>query len=115
MPKKKTAVKEKKESKKLSQEDYEKQVLELAGKGLTAEKIGENLRREGIHSKEYTKTISKILKEKKVYINPDLKNISEKLERSKKHCGKNKQDKRAKREIVRYVSKNKILDKYNKK
>jgi ribosomal protein S15P/S13E len=101
MPKKKTAVKEKKEAKKLSQEDYEKKVLELAGKGLTAEKIGENLRKEGIHSKEYNKTISKILKEKKAYINPDLKNISEKLEKSKKHCEKNKQDKRAKREVDR--------------
>lgn len=93
-----------KEHKKLTQEEYEKQVLEIAGKGITSEKIGETLRKEGIHPKEYSKSISKILKENKAYVNPDIKNISEKLEKIKLHYQKNKQDKRAKREIDRLSS-----------
>jgi ribosomal protein S15P/S13E len=95
---------EKKEAKKLEEKEYEKQVLDLAEKGLTSEKIGETLRKEGIHSKEYIKSISKILKENKVYVNPDSKNISEKLEKIKLHYKGNKQDKRAKREIDRLSS-----------
>ena len=85
-------------AKKLTQAEFEKKVIELAEKGLTAEKIGENLRQQGIHPKEYKKKISKILKEKGKYINPDIKNIEEKLERIQKHKEKNKQDKRAMRE-----------------
>ncbi len=53
---------EEKSTKKLSQEGFEKKVLELASKGLTSEKIGEELRKQGIHPKEYNKKISKILK-----------------------------------------------------
>ena len=51
------------EAKKLSDKDFEKKVIELAKKGLTSEKIGETLRKENIHPKEYKKKISKILKE----------------------------------------------------
>lgn len=101
MPKKKA---EKKEAKKLDEKEYEKQVLELAGKGITSEKIGEALRKEGIHPKEYKKSISKILKENKAYVNPDVKNISNNLEKIKLHYKENKQDKRAKREIDRLSS-----------
>ena len=86
-------------SKKISQSEFEKKIMELAGKGLTSEKIGEELRQQEIHPKEYNKKISKILKEK--YINPDLKNVEEKLKRVKKHYEKNKQDKRAMREKER--------------
>ena len=80
---------------KISSEDYEKKVVELAKTGLTSEKIGETLRKEGIHPKDYDKKISKILKEKGLYANPDLKNVETKLENLKKHYEKNKQDKRA--------------------
>jgi len=73
---KKNETKEKK-SKKLSQLEYEKKVTELAEKGLTSEKIGEELRQQNIHPKEYSKKISRILGKK--YINPDLKNIETKL------------------------------------
>jgi ribosomal protein S15P/S13E len=83
-------------SKEISQEEYEKKVKELANSGLTAEKIGEKLKKEGIHSSKYNKKISKILGEK--YVNSDLKNIEDKLNRIKKHIQKNKQDKRAIRE-----------------
>lgn len=92
------------EKKKVSPAEFEKKVIELADKGITSEKIGETLRQQGIHSKEFEKSISQILKEKGKYINPDLKNIESKLERIKKHLEKNKGDKRALRENSRVFS-----------
>ncbi len=92
------------EKPKISEQEFEKKVIELANKELTCEKIGETLRKEGSQGKEYKK-ISKILKEKGKYINPDIKNLGKKLERIKKHYEKNKQDKRAKREIERISAK----------
>jgi ribosomal protein S15P/S13E len=85
-----------------TQKEYEKKVLELADEGLTAEKIGQKLKEEGIHPKDYDKKISQILGDK--YLNPDLKNVEEKLEKIKAHYEKNKQDKRAKREKDRVFS-----------
>lgn len=87
-----------KKAKKISKEEFEKKVLELAEKGMTAEKIGESLRREGIHPREFGK-ISKVLGNK--YVSPDEKNIQEKLEKLKKHSEKNKKDKKAMRDRVR--------------
>lgn len=84
--------------KKLSNEKYEEKVIELAKEGLTSEKIGESLRKEGVHSKDYSKKISKILKEKELYSNPDLKNIQKKLDSLDKHFQNNKQDKKAKKD-----------------
>lgn len=109
-------VKEAKEkkTKRLSQADFEKKVIELAGKGLTSEKIGEELKKQGIHSKDYSKKISKILKEKGKYINHDLKNTEEKLGRIQTHFEKNKQDKRAMRERDRVFSQVRKLKKYFK-
>ncbi len=104
---KKTAI-----SKKLSRKDYEKKILDLAGKGLTSEKIGEELRQQGMHSEEYNEKISKILKQANKYVNPDLKNVEAKLERIKKHLEKNKQDKRAVRERVRVFAQLRKLKKY---
>ena len=101
-------------SKKLPQEEFEKKVMELASKGLTSEKIGEKLRKQGIHPKEHDKKISKILKEKKKYINPDMKNIKEKLEKIKKHYETHKQDKRAMREKDRIFAKLRKSKKYHK-
>ncbi|MDD2478170.1 MAG: hypothetical protein PHW45_04320 [Candidatus ainarchaeum sp.] len=106
----KTEVKEDKK-KKLSQAEYEKKVLEYSKEGITAEKIGEKLRREGIHSKDYNKKISQILGEK--YVSPELKNVSEKLEKIKAHYENNKQDKRAKREKDRVFSQLRKIKKYN--
>ena len=101
-------------TKKLSQAQYEEKVIELAGKGLTSEKIGEELRKQGTHPKEYNKKISKILKKEEKYTNPDLKNVEEKLEKIKKHFENNKQDKRAKREKDRIFSQVRKLKKYFK-
>ena len=98
--------------KKLSQEAYEKKVKELAEKGLTAERIGEELRKQGIHPKEYEKKISKILGEK--YVDPELKNMESKLNRIEQHSKKNKQDKRAKREKSRVFSRIRRIKKYLK-
>ena len=111
MPKAKEPKKTEK-AKKLSQKDYESKVLELAKKGFTSEKIGEELRRQGIHPKEYNRKISKILGDK--YVNPDLKNVETKLERIKKHYEKNKQDKRAMREKDRVFAQLRKLKKYSK-
>lgn len=91
-----------KTEKKLTQKAYEKKVLELAEQGLTAEKIGQKLRDEGIHPSEFEGKISKILGDK--YQSPDLKNVEAKLERIKVHYETNKQDKRAKREKDRVFS-----------
>jgi ribosomal protein S15P/S13E len=115
MPKKSEKKQEEREEKqkKLSLEEYEKKVLDLANKGLTSEKIGEELKREGIHSREYNKKISKILKDK--YINPDLKNTEKKLEKIEQHLKKNKQDKKAKRERSRVFSQIRKIKKYLKK
>jgi len=98
---------------KVTEAEYEKKVLELS-KELTAEKIGEALRKEGIHSKEFKKKISQILREKGKYVNPDLKNVGEKLERIKKHHEANPQDKRSKREKDRVFSQRRKLNKYHK-
>ena len=107
LKKQETKKKEKveKDSKKISQEEFEKKVLELSKEGLTSEKIGEKLRREGIHPSEYGKKISKILKERGSYASP---------ERVKRHSEKNKQDKRAMREKERVFSQLRKLKMYYK-
>ncbi|VVB82078.1 30S ribosomal protein S15 [uncultured archaeon] len=99
-----------KKTEKISEKDFEKKVFELAEKGLTSEKIGEALRKEGIHSKEFGKKISKILGSK--YSNPDVKNIEEKLGKLIKHFEKNHGDKRAMREKERTAAKLGRLKKY---
>jgi ribosomal protein S15P/S13E len=99
-------------AKKLTQEEFEKRVVALSDKGLTSEKIGETLRKEGTHSKEYNKKISAILREKNKYDSPDLKNVKVKLERINKHFETNKQDKRAMREKERVFSKLRKLERY---
>ena len=101
-------------AKKLSQAEFEKKVVELAKKGLTSEKIGEELRQQNIHPQEYENKISKILKENKLYVNPDLKNVEIKLQRIEDHSQKNKQDKRAIRERSRIFSQIRKLKKYRK-
>ena len=115
MPKKieEKNTEEVKKTRKISHEEFEKKVLELAEKGLTAEKIGETLRREGIHPKEFGAKISKVLGNK--YINPDEKNISEKLEKLKTHFSKNKKDRRAMRDKEKTSAKLRRLRNYLKK
>lgn len=82
----------------------EKEIIEMAKSGLTSEKIGEELRKKGIHVKEHNVKISKILKEKGLYVNPDLKNVEAKLQKIANHYEKNRQDKKAMREKDRVFS-----------
>jgi len=112
--KKKTSEKIEEKSKKMTQEEYEKKVIKLAEDGLTAERIGEILRKEGIHPKEYKGKISEILKAKKAYINPDLKNVEKKVNRIQVHYTKNKADRRAMREKDRLFAQLRKLKKYFK-
>lgn len=103
MPKKVIKKTEKKVEKvKVSLEEFEAKVKELAEQGLTAEKIGETLRKAGIHSKEFGKKMSKVMGSK--YQSPDILNIKKKLDNLVKHVEKNRQDKRAMREKDRIFS-----------
>ena len=106
----KEEVKTEKKNEKLSESEFEKKVIELADKGLTAEKIGEKLKREGIHSKDYSKKISQILGHK--YKNPDMENISSKLTKLEQHVKNNHGDKRAMREKGRIAAQLKRLKEY---
>lgn len=112
MPKKKKEESEKKKEIKLSEADFKKKVTELGKQGITSEKIGEKLRQEGIHPKEYKEKISKILKKNNAYENPDIKNIQNKLNRIMSHYEKNRQDKRAMREKDRIFARMRKLKKY---
>ncbi len=87
----------------------------MAKTGLTAEKIGELLRREGIHPKEHGKKISKILKDKELYSNPDLKNIKANIDNLNRHFQSNKQDKRALKDKEKIHGKFRKLEKYFKR
>lgn len=104
---KKEEMPEKEEKKpkveKFSQKNFEEKVIQLAKEGMTAEKIGESLRKQGIHPAKYGK-ISRILKEKEMYVSPEIKRIQEKLDRITKHREKHGQDKRAMRERERVFS-----------
>jgi small subunit ribosomal protein S15 len=110
----KETKKEKVEKPKTTEKEFEKKVLELAEKGLTSEKIGEELRKQNIHSKEFSKKISKILKENDLYVDADLKNVEKKHKKIEEHVKKNKQDKRAIREKSRIFSQIRKLKKYRK-
>jgi ribosomal protein S15P/S13E len=104
----------KKQEKRISQQEFEKEILKLVDKGFTAEKIGENLRKQGIHPKEYNKKISIILKENNKYIDPERKNTEEKAIKVKEHYEKNKQDKKAMREKDRLFAKLRKIKRYLK-
>jgi len=94
----------KEEPRKVSAEEYEKRLLELASQGLTAEKIGQKLREEGIHPKQQKKRVSQVLKENNQYTQPDTQNVKAKLAKLRVHAEKNRQDKRALREVARVQS-----------
>jgi small subunit ribosomal protein S15 len=80
---------------KISEKDAEKLIIELAKQGTTAEKIGQILKNDHGVSKTKTllnKKISQILRENNLYISPDKKNLSDQVEKLKKHLGKNRLD-----------------------
>lgn len=114
---KKLEIEEKKEETK-GKIDIEKTIIELAKTGLTSEKIGLILKeKHGIKSvkKETGKRISKILKENNIFIDPDIKNLKEKIDNLTKHIEKNKHDYTTKRIFPIKSAKLKKLEKCRKK
>ena len=83
MTKAKTEKSEVKETKEML--EIEEKILELAKKGMTSEKIGLELKKQGIFIKSaLKKRISKVLAEKKHYVDADLKYIEEIIEKLKR-------------------------------
>ncbi|MFA6022987.1 MAG: hypothetical protein WC781_02790 [Candidatus Pacearchaeota archaeon] len=95
-------------------EDIEAIVIDLAKKGTSPSKIGIILKEKyGVQKiKLLGKKISKILKENKISYEDDHVSIQNKIKSLEKHYEKNKQDKRAEREIVRYIGLRKKIEKY---
>jgi|SRR3989344_3868729 len=98
-------------------ENIEQIVIDLANQGHTPSKIGIILKEKYdiAKIKLLGKKITKILKENKISYKTDLDMVSKKLSKIEKHYEKNKQDKRAKREIVRFVGLKKKIQRYQDK
>lgn len=118
MEKKKTSKEAKTEEKKMPEraktEDVEAIVIDLAKKGNSPSKIGIILKEKyGIYNiKALGKKISKILKENKIAYEDDFSFVDKKIKKIQTHYEKNHQDKRAEREIVKYISLRKKLENY---
>ncbi len=100
---------------KLTEPEYEKKVAELGKKGITSEKIGLELKKEKIFSKDYKKSIGKILKQANIPNTPDINNIKNRVEILKKHAEKHKQDKTFKRALSITSAKLRKLEKIQNK
>ena len=95
MPQKKAIEETKVEGK-----DMENLVIELAKQGLTSEKIGLKLKERGANIKDSNTKIGIILKKHNLFQNPDIKNLTTRVERMKKHLAKNKHDHNMKRALL---------------
>ncbi|MBM3246917.1 30S ribosomal protein S15 [Candidatus Pacearchaeota archaeon] len=104
---------------KYTEQEIKEIILKLVEKQpeLTAEKIGLILRDNyGIpKTKIYGFSIGEVLKEAGKYENPDLKNLTNKVENLEKHLGKNHGDKRAGRSVILSKAKLKKVEDYSKK
>ncbi len=99
-------------AKKISENEIENLVVDLAKKGLTAEKIGLVLRDQHGWQKDKTKVkISKILEKNDLYVQPDISNLEQKISSLRDHMETHKQDKKAKRELVKLEARIKKLRK----
>ncbi|MEA3329821.1 MAG: hypothetical protein U9Q06_03695 [Nanoarchaeota archaeon] len=98
-------------------ENIEELVLEIAKKENSPAKIGLILKQKHniTNIKSLGKKITQILKENKINYETDLNIINKKIKKLEVHCLKNKQDKRSKREIVRFIGLRKKLEKYTNK
>lgn len=98
-------------------ENIEKIVVDLGKKGVIPAQIGLILKRE--HNvpkiKLLGKKITKILDEHKVHYKKDLDMVNDKIARIETHAKANKQDKRATREVTRYIGLKKKLEIYQAK
>ncbi|MEM3074413.1 MAG: 30S ribosomal protein S15 [Candidatus Pacearchaeota archaeon] len=95
-------------------ENIEQTIIELSKQENSPSKIGMILKAKyNVPSvKPLRIKITKILEKNKIKYKNDLNFVNERIKRIEKHYEKNKQDKRAKREIVRLVELKKRLEKY---
>jgi len=95
-------------------ENIEELIVDLANKGNHPAKIGLILKeKHGIHNvKALGKKISKVLKENNIEFKKDIEFVGDKIKKIEKHIVKNNQDKRSKRELVRYLGHKKALSEY---
>tara|TARA_Y100000310_G_C20572602_1_gene758809 strand:- start:778 stop:1119 length:342 start_codon:yes stop_codon:yes gene_type:complete len=108
---------EKKVPERMKAEEIENIVVRLGKKGTSPAKIGLILKEKHNVSKikHLGKKITHILKENNIEYENDLDMVNKKINRIESHYQENKQDKRAKREIVRYIGLRKKLQKYLEK
>ena len=95
-------------------DDTEKKIVELAKRGLTSEKIGLELKKKGINTKSQGVKVGSILKKHELFQDPDIANLTKKVETLKKHSGKHKHDYRTKRALGIKSAKLNKLKKYRK-
>jgi ribosomal protein S15P/S13E len=102
---------------KLTGEEVKAIILKLADKGMTAEKIGLELRdRYGVPKVQlYGFRIKDILDEAGKFREPTLANLNAKLEKVIEHYSRNKQDKKAERSLIITKAKLKKREDYNNK
>ena len=108
------AAEKEKTSEREKVENIEQVVIDLGKKGVSPAQIGLILKKEhGVQKiRVLGKKITKILRENKILYKTDLDFVNTKLSKIGAHYEKNKQDKRAKREVVRFIGKKKKLEKY---
>jgi len=114
MPRKKTEKIKFEKPDRIKAEEIEDTIVKLSQQGLSPAKIGLVLRdKHDIPKiKLLGKKISKILKEKSLQAKTDLQEMEKQIENLEKHFQKNKQDKRAKRDLITKVSRAKKLRSY---
>lgn len=95
-------------------EQVKEKIIELAKKGLTTEKIGLELKKEGIFAKKILgKRVGQILKEKNLYTSADVRNLEKIVERLRKHLSVHKHDYTTKRILpIKEARRNKLKQKY---
>ena len=98
-------------------ENIDKIIIDLAKQGNSPAKIGMILKKEHNipKAKLLGKKITKILKENNVEYEDDLALVNKRIIKIDAHSKKNKQDKRADREIVKFIGLRKKLEKYKLK
>jgi ribosomal protein S15P/S13E len=84
---------------KLTESEYEKKILELASKGMTSERIGLELKKEKVYSKDFKRRIGEVLQENNIRNEPDLDHLKAAVQTLEKHAKVHKQDMTFKRSL----------------
>jgi len=111
---KKTTKKQAKTSERAKLEDIEGIIVELGKKGVSPAKIGIILRdKHGVQKIKLLGTkITKVLDKNKIPYKNDKAIIEDKIAKINTHVSKNRQDKRANRELVKFVRLKKKIETY---